>query len=98
MRETLSVKRVQVRSEPSMFCHGTAAQGPVRMCDVDVSRGAPQVHRWDPIARVRAERPADFDVLLSGSVFFDIVFTDLPAEPPAGTEVCAGGMGSPPGG
>ena len=68
------------------------------MCEVDVNRGAPLVHRWDPIAQVRAGRPAAFDVLLSGSVFFDIVFTDLPATPAPGTEVWAGGMGSSPGG
>jgi sugar/nucleoside kinase (ribokinase family) len=40
----------------------------------------------------------DFDVLISGTVFLDIVFTDLPRPPSPGTEVWTGGMGSSPGG
>ena len=40
----------------------------------------------------------DFDVLISGTVFLDIVFTDLPCPPSPGTEVWTGGMGSSPGG
>ena len=40
----------------------------------------------------------DFDVLVSGMVFLDIVFTDLPHAPSPGTEVWTGGMGSSPGG
>jgi sugar/nucleoside kinase (ribokinase family) len=40
----------------------------------------------------------DFDVLISGMVFLDIVFTDLPCPPSPGTEVWTGGMGSSPGG
>src|SRR5665647_1641082 len=40
----------------------------------------------------------DFDVLISGMVFLDIVFTDLPCPPAPGTEVWTGGMGSSPGG
>jgi sugar/nucleoside kinase (ribokinase family) len=46
---------------------------------------------------VRPDR-ADFDVLVSGMVFLDIVFTDLPCPPSPGTEVWSGGMGSSPGG
>ena len=42
--------------------------------------------------------PAEFDLFLSGAIFFDIVFTGLPAEPTPGTEVWAEGMGSLPGG
>ncbi len=38
------------------------------------------------------------DLFLAGSIFFDIVFTGLPAEPSPGTEVWAEGMGSLPGG
>ena len=41
---------------------------------------------------------AQLDVLLSGTVFFDIIFTDLPQDPAPGTEVWAAGMGSCPGG
>jgi sugar/nucleoside kinase (ribokinase family) len=44
-----------------------------------------------------AEPPA-FDVLLSGTVFLDIIFTGLPRPPAAGTEVWAEGLGSCPGG
>ncbi|MGV8966468.1 MAG: PfkB family carbohydrate kinase [Cellulomonas sp.] len=40
----------------------------------------------------------DFDVLVSGMVFLDIVFTGLPHAPSPGTEVWTGGMGSSPGG
>jgi sugar/nucleoside kinase (ribokinase family) len=40
----------------------------------------------------------DFDVLISGTVFLDIIFTDLPCPPSPGTEVWTGGMGSSPGG
>ena len=39
-----------------------------------------------------------FDVLLSGTVFLDIIFTGLPRPPAAGTEVWAEGLGSCPGG
>ncbi|WP_298462004.1 PfkB family carbohydrate kinase [uncultured Cellulomonas sp.] len=56
------------------------------------------MRRGDPLARLRAGGPTELDVLLSGPVFFDIVFTDLPADPAPGTEVWAGGMGSSPGG
>ncbi|HEV7907628.1 MAG TPA: PfkB family carbohydrate kinase [Pseudonocardiaceae bacterium] len=40
----------------------------------------------------------EFDVLLSGTVFLDIIFTGLPRPPVAGTEVWAEGLGSCPGG
>nr|WP_246131088.1 PfkB family carbohydrate kinase [Cellulomonas aerilata] len=59
------------------------------------------MRRGDPLARLRAgggPPTAELDVLLSGHVFFDIVFTDLPQDPAPGTEVWAGGMGSSPGG
>lgn len=41
---------------------------------------------------------APLDVLVSGQVFFDIVFTGLPSGPVPGTEIWADGMGSAPGG
>jgi sugar/nucleoside kinase (ribokinase family) len=59
------------------------------------------LRRGDPLAslRNRATAPtAALDLLLSGHVFFDIVFTDLPHDPAPGTEVWAAGMGSSPGG
>ncbi|MDQ1717672.1 MAG: hypothetical protein QOE89_1625 [Pseudonocardiales bacterium] len=40
----------------------------------------------------------DFDVVMQGTVFFDIVLTGLPALPTSGTESFADGMGSCPGG
>ena len=43
-------------------------------------------------------RLAAFDVLLSGTVFLDIIFTGLPRPPAPGTEVWAEGLGSCPGG
>ena len=46
----------------------------------------------------RTTEGPDFDVLISGTVFLDIVFTDLPCPPSPGTEVWTGGMGSSPGG
>lgn len=47
---------------------------------------------------VSAPDTAEVDVLLAGTVFLDIVFTDLPHPPCPGHEVWAGGMGSSPGG
>lgn len=38
------------------------------------------------------------DLLLAGTVFFDVVFTGFPSPPAPGTEVWAEGMGSSPGG
>ncbi|HEV2887262.1 MAG TPA: PfkB family carbohydrate kinase [Jatrophihabitans sp.] len=40
----------------------------------------------------------DFDVIMQGTVFFDVVLTGLPALPTQGTELLADGMGSCPGG
>lgn len=40
----------------------------------------------------------EFDVLLQGTVYFDVVLTGLPMLPAQGTEVMAEGMGSSPGG
>jgi sugar/nucleoside kinase (ribokinase family) len=40
----------------------------------------------------------EVDVVLAGSLFFDMVLTGLSARPSAGTEVWASGMGSSPGG
>ena len=54
--------------------------------------------RYDPLAAVRVAGDAEFDLLLSGTVFFDLVFTGLPRLPESGTEVWSEGMGSCPGG
>jgi len=48
-----------------------------------------------PAPGVEAQK---LDLFLTGSVFFDIVFTGLHSDPTPGTEVMADGMGSLPGG
>ena len=40
----------------------------------------------------------EFDVIMQGTVFFDVILTGLPALPTHGTELLAEGMGSCPGG
>ena len=40
----------------------------------------------------------ELDLLLAGTVFFDLVFTGFPQQPRPGTEVWTEGMGSSPGG
>lgn len=54
--------------------------------------------RWDPLAGVRGLGVPDLDVLMTGSVFLDLVFTGLAEVPTPGTEIWADGMGSSPGG
>lgn len=59
--------------------------------------GAPT--RFDPLAATRSRSTAPgCDLLLSGTVFFDLIFTGLPRLPSGGTEVWSDGMGSCPGG
>jgi len=53
--------------------------------------------RFDPLALSRGEE-GGFDLFLSGTVFFDLIFTGLPKLPEGGTEVWSDGMGSCPGG
>src|SRR3954454_17084303 len=60
------------------------------------SRPAPAAREAAP--PVAAAPPHEFDLLLSGTVFFDLIFTGLPERPSTGTEVWAQGMGSCPGG
>jgi sugar/nucleoside kinase (ribokinase family) len=55
--------------------------------------------RGEPSGARSAPTPAGgFDVLLSGSVFLDLIFTGVPHPPASGTEVWASGLGSSPGG
>ncbi|MBT1001028.1 carbohydrate kinase family protein [Paenarthrobacter sp. DKR-5] len=55
--------------------------------------------RFDPLASLRGGNPGTApDLLLSGSVFLDIIFTGLEELPSPGTEVWSEGMGSCPGG
>lgn len=52
----------------------------------------------DVLAGARKDGSPAVDLVLSGTVFFDIVLTGLAAPPASGTEVGADGMGSCPGG
>jgi sugar/nucleoside kinase (ribokinase family) len=54
--------------------------------------------RFDPLAAVRTPADGSFDLLLTGTVFQDIIFTGLPHAPEPGTEIWSEGMGSCPGG
>ncbi len=56
------------------------------------------VHDWDPLAATRQSDDPPLDVLLSGTVFFDIVFTGLDRMPGPGEELWSKGLGSSPGG
>ena len=49
-----------------------------------------------PVATTERITQPTFDLLLSGTVFLDIIFTGLPALPPPGVETWATGMGSSP--
>jgi sugar/nucleoside kinase (ribokinase family) len=60
--------------------------------------GQPARSLFDPLASLRNDDDPEFDVFLTGTVFFDIVFIGLEAAPKTGTEVWASGMGSGPGG
>ncbi len=54
--------------------------------------------RWDPLASLRRDGDPPLDVITTGVVFFDIIFTGLPRLPRPGEELWSGGMGSCPGG
>lgn len=53
---------------------------------------------WDPLAHMRADGDPELDVLLSGTVFFDLIFSGLPRLPEPGEELWSEGLGSSPGG
>jgi sugar/nucleoside kinase (ribokinase family) len=52
----------------------------------------------DPLARSRDAEATETDLVVAGTVYYDIVFTALSAPPSVGTEVHTEGMGSCPGG
>lgn len=54
--------------------------------------------RWDPLAALRRDTDPALDVITTGMVFFDIIFTGLPRLPRPGEELWSAGMGSCPGG
>jgi sugar/nucleoside kinase (ribokinase family) len=60
--------------------------------------GAMPERRFDPLSAVRTPAAGSFDLLLTGTVFQDIIFTGLPHAPEPGTEIWSDGMGSCPGG
>jgi sugar/nucleoside kinase (ribokinase family) len=59
---------------------------------------AAECQDWDPLASLRTPSDPPLDVLLSGTVFFDIVFTGMDRLPQPGEELWSKGMGSSPGG
>lgn len=58
----------------------------------------PSPHHFDPLASQRGPDSPQFDLILTGDVFLDIIFTGLQDLPSPGTEVWSDGMGSCPGG
>jgi len=80
---------------------GPAAGGPYRWRAagriVPVMDAIP-ARRFDPLSAVRAPSDGEFDLILAGTVFQDIIFTGLPHAPEPGTEIWSEGMGSCPGG
>ncbi|RMB58177.1 carbohydrate kinase family protein [Tessaracoccus antarcticus] len=58
----------------------------------------PSCWRWDPLASIRQDDDPPLDVITTGMVFFDIIFTGLPRLPRPGEELWSAGMGSCPGG
>ena len=64
----------------------------------DDSIGGETVGGWDPLAQTRRPDDPPLDVLLSGTVFFDLVFTGLDRMPGPGEELWSTGLGSSPGG
>ena len=53
---------------------------------------------WDPLEDQRTEQDPPLDVLSTGTVFFDLIFTGLGRMPVPGEELYTRGMGSCPGG
>ncbi len=53
---------------------------------------------WDPLEDQRTEQDPPLDVLSTGTVFFDLIFTGLGRTPVPGEELYTRGMGSCPGG
>ena len=53
---------------------------------------------FDPLAAQRSDADPPLDVLSTGTVFFDLIFSGLDRMPHPGEELYARGMGSCPGG
>lgn len=76
----------------------TNALEPVALEVVDREADTPPRVGWDPLAGTRTSDDPPLDVLTTGTVFFDIIFTQLPRVPEPGEELWSGGLGSCPGG
>lgn len=57
-----------------------------------------QCWSWDPLAATRSDSDPPLDVLTTGPLFFDLIFSGLPRLPGPGEELYSNGMGSCPGG
>lgn len=64
----------------------------------DPENRCPTCWEWDPLRDMRSDDDPGLDVLLSGTVFFDLIFSGLPRLPEPGEELWSEGMGSSPGG
>ena len=53
---------------------------------------------WDPLLEQRSDGDPPLDVLTTGPLFFDLIFSGLPRLPEPGEELYSTGMGSCPGG
>lgn len=58
----------------------------------------PDCWHWDPLKDQRTPDDPPLDVLSTGTVFFDLIFTGLARMPEPGEELYTAGMGSCPGG
>ncbi|SHJ30908.1 Sugar or nucleoside kinase, ribokinase family [Tessaracoccus bendigoensis DSM 12906] len=58
----------------------------------------PDCRVWDPLASTRTPEDPPLDVLTTGPLFFDLIFSGLPRLPEPGEELFSTGMGSCPGG
>jgi hypothetical protein len=83
------------RTRPDPHIAGFQRQGTQRNVP---NMEANPARRFDPLAAVRTQAAGEFDLLLAGTVFQDIIFTGLPHAPEPGTEIWSEGMGSCPGG
>lgn len=76
----------------------SAAPSPSTGASTPAPPEAAEGQDWDPLAAQRTPADPPLDVLLSGTVFFDIVFTGMDRLPQPGEELWSKGMGSSPGG
>lgn len=77
-----------------MNTHGVTTEAALH-----AAQTAPGAERhWDPLADQRTPDDPPLDVILSGTVFYDLIFTGLERMPRPGEEIWTQGMGSCPGG